>query len=68
MLAYEDYTKQKKRRGKFRNTTKQERAEILGNVICPRCGYQNKMFYAKNMVHVIYVGLQLILIISKESS
>ena len=47
MLAYEDYTKQKKRRGNFRNSTKEERAEILGNVICPRCGYQNKMFYAK---------------------
>ena len=27
MLAYEDYTKQKKRRGNFRNTTKQERAK-----------------------------------------
>ncbi len=47
MLAYEDYSKQKKRRGNFRNTTKEERAEILGNVICPRCGYQNHIFYVK---------------------
>lgn len=47
MLAYEDYTKQKKRRGNFRNTTKQERVEILGNVICPRCGYQNHYYFAK---------------------
>ena len=47
MLAYEDYSKQKKRRGKFNNTTKEERAEILGNVICPRCGYQNHYYFAK---------------------
>lgn len=47
MLAYVDYNKQRKRRGKFRNITKEERAEILGNVVCPRCGYQNRMFYAR---------------------
>lgn len=66
MLAYVDYNKQRKRRGNFRNTTKEERAEVLGNVICPRCGYQNKIFMLENMVHVIYVGQQLILIISKK--
>lgn len=29
------------KRGQFKNTTKEERAKILDNVICPRCKYQN---------------------------
>lgn len=41
MLAYEDYNKVKKRRGCFKNTTKEERAKSLGNIICSKCGYQN---------------------------
>lgn len=32
---------------KFKNTTKEERAEVLGNIICPRCGYQNHVYYVK---------------------
>lgn len=28
-------------RNKFKNTTKEERAKSLDNVICPRCKYQN---------------------------
>ena len=34
-------------RGKYKNTSKEERAEHLNNVICPKCGYQNHYFYAK---------------------
>lgn len=34
-----EYYKHKK--GKFKNTTKEERAKELDNIICPRCKYQN---------------------------
>lgn len=37
-----------KKRGLFKNTTKEERAKALDNVICPRCKYQNhKLFVQK---------------------
>lgn len=37
-----------KKRGAFKNTTKEERAKALDNVICPRCKYQNhKLFVQK---------------------
>ncbi len=35
------------KKGRFKNTTKEERAKELHNVICPRCKYQNKMFFVK---------------------
>ena len=41
MLAYNDYNKWRKVRGKYKNTTKEERAKELNNIICPRCKYQN---------------------------
>lgn len=28
----------------YKDSTKEERAERLGNVICTRCGYQNHYF------------------------
>lgn len=37
----------KKKKGIYKNTSKEERAEKLNNVICPKCGYQNHYFYAK---------------------
>lgn len=51
MLAYNDYNKWRKIRGKYKNTTKEERAKELNNIICPRCKYQNHkkwiMLYGK---------------------
>lgn len=35
------------KRDMFKNTSKEERAKCLNNVICPKCGYQNHYFYAK---------------------
>lgn len=32
---------------KYKNMSKEERAKHLNNVICDRCGYQNKMFYVE---------------------
>lgn len=55
------------KRDRFKNTTREERAECLKNVICPKCGYQNHYFYAKNMEHAIYVKQLLILNILKEN-
>ena len=34
-------------RNKFKNTTKEERAKDLNNVICPVCKYQNKKYFLK---------------------
>ena len=31
----------------YKDSTKEERAQRLGNVICTRCGDQNHYFYAK---------------------
>lgn len=31
----------KRNRDRFKETTKEERAKILNNIICPKCGYQN---------------------------
>ena len=47
MLAYVDYKNKKKKRGCFKYTTKEERAEHLNNVICPKCGYQNHIKYVR---------------------
>lgn len=47
MLAYVDYKNKKKMRGCFKYTTKEERAERLNNVICPKCGYQNHIKYVR---------------------
>lgn len=47
MLAWNDYKKAKKRRGIFKDTTKEERAKRLGNIICPKCGYQNHYKWIK---------------------
>ena len=46
-FAYEDFNKVKKRKGSFKNTSKEERAKLIGNVICIRCGYQNAKYYAE---------------------
>ena len=46
-FAYEDFNKVKKRRGAFKNTSKEERARCLHNIICPRCSYHNKDVYIK---------------------
>jgi len=34
---------------KFKNTTKEQRAKDLHNIICPRCKYHNHDVYIKNM-------------------
>lgn len=36
-----------KNKGKFRNTTKEERAKDLDNIICPKCGYHNHSIFVK---------------------
>ena len=36
-----------KNNGRYENTSKEERATELYNVICPKCGYQNHYFFAK---------------------
>ena len=51
------------KRNMFKDTSKEERAKCLNNVICSKCGYQNHLFYAKNMELVIYVKQLLIKII-----
>lgn len=35
------------KKDRYINTTKEERAERLGNVICKRCKYQNHRSYVK---------------------
>lgn len=40
-------TKIIKRKGLYKNYTKEERAKILNNIICTKCGYQNSKYYAK---------------------
>lgn len=47
IVFFDNYNKSKKRRGNFKNTSKEERAKALDNVICPRCGYQNYNYYVK---------------------
>lgn len=47
IVFFDDYNKPRKRRGNFKNTTKEERAKALDNIICPRCGYQNASYYVK---------------------
>lgn len=37
------------KRNMFKDTSKEERAKCLNNVICPKCGYQNHYFYAKKI-------------------
>ncbi len=47
-LYYEDYDKHRNRkRNHYKNLTREERACNLGNIICPKCGYQNKKYYIK---------------------
>lgn len=45
LFYFNDY--RKFHHDKFKNSTKEERAEVLGNIICPKCGYQNKKYYVK---------------------
>lgn len=47
MLAYESYDKIRKRRNKYKGTSKEERANSLHNIICPRCKYQNHEIFVK---------------------
>ena len=35
------------KKGRFKDTSKEERAKACDNIICPRCGYQNHYYYAK---------------------
>lgn len=37
----------KKKKGIYKDTSKEERAKRLNNVICPKCGYQNHYFFVK---------------------
>ena len=37
------------RRYLYKDTSKEERAKQLNNVICPRCKYQNHLFYVKKV-------------------
>ena len=42
------FSKQKKvERVNLKNTSKEERAKALDNVICVKCGYQNAKYYAE---------------------
>ena len=52
-----------RKKDQFKDASKEERAKALGNVICPRCKYQNHDIH---MEHVIYVALHLIRIISRR--
>lgn len=36
-----------RKKDQFKDTSKEERAKILGNVICPRCKYQNHDVHVK---------------------
>lgn len=36
-----------KKRDLYKDTSKEERAKELNNVICPRCKYQNCIFYVR---------------------
>lgn len=56
MIKYNNFYYHRKK-GKFKDTTKEERARCLHNIICPRCSYHNKDVYIKNMVSVIYAEL-----------
>lgn len=47
MLAWESFDKLRKRKNKYKDTSKEERAKELHNIICPRCKYQNHVFYVK---------------------
>lgn len=47
-IGIRDKYKKYGNRGSFKNTTKEERANALDNVICPKCKYQNhKVFIEK---------------------
>lgn len=37
----------KRNRDRFKDTSKEERAKNLNNIICPKCGYQNYFIYVK---------------------
>lgn len=39
--------KYKKNRDRYKEYTKEERAIALGNIICPKCGYQNHISFIK---------------------
>ena len=36
-----------RKRDLYKDTSKEERAKELNNVICPRCKYQNYIFYVR---------------------
>ena len=36
-----------RKRDLYKDTSKEERAKELNNIICPRCKYQNHLFYVK---------------------
>ena len=47
MLTWESYDKLRKRKNKYKDTSKEERAKNLNNIICPRCKYQNHAVFIK---------------------
>ena len=47
------------KRNQFKDTTKEERALHLGNIICPRCKYQNKSFFVKRSGRCLLCGVTL---------
>lgn len=47
MLAWESYDKLRKRKNKYKDISKEERAKNLNNIICPRCKYQNNEIFVK---------------------
>lgn len=48
-----------KKKGRFKDTTKEERARDLHNIICPRCKYQNKSFFVKRSGKCLLCGTTL---------
>lgn len=43
IYTYRPYNK----RNLYKDTSKEERAKELNNIICPKCKYQNHLFYVK---------------------
>lgn len=64
-LYYDNYNNHRKRKNNYKKLSKEDKAKSLGNVICPKCGYQNHKYYAKNTELVIYAKLLLTKIILK---
>ena len=46
-MYLEKFSLYSKNKDKYRNSSREERAKDLYNVICPKCKYQNRLAYIK---------------------